>query len=128
MKRRALVVMSLCLSLLCGCALIAGRQVSGRWEGTAAFELSPVGPKPREIVLVIAETDDSITGTLEWFDTYDNVYVADVTGTRTGSHIEITGIVHGLPLILEGALHRRTIAGTCTYRGSADTWQVVRVG
>jgi len=128
MKARVLVATLLSLALLCGCALLQGPDATGRWEGTATFELSPVGPQPRQIVLILNDMEGAVTGTLTWFEAYDTSLVTDVAGIRTRSNIEISGTVHGLLMTLEGKLHRRAMVGTCTFRGATSAWAVTRVG
>ena len=114
-----------CSLVLFGCALIIGPQLSGRWEGTAVLVMTP-DPGSYEIVLELTETDGLITGTLRCVAFYALLPI-DVTGSLTGSHVEITGSLMGSPLILEGEVHRRTMAGTCTHRGHSETWEVARV-
>ena len=124
MKPRALSLVLLIPLLACGCALIRGPRATGRWEGTATFGLPLLAP--REIALVLTETDGAITGSLEWSEAHVGTQVTDVTGSREGGNIKIEAMVHGLLLTLEGVLERRAIAGTCTYRGVTDAWQVTR--
>ena len=126
MKARVLFAVLMIPLLVCGCALITGPRVTGRWEGTATFGF-PVST-PREIGLVLTETDGAITGSLEWSETYVGTQATDVTGSREDGNIRIEGAVHGSLLTLEGVLERGTIAGTCTYRGVTDAWQVTRAG
>ena len=126
MKRWAAAAVTLCVSALCGCAWITGPQISGRWEGTAALEMMP-DPKPYEIVLNLTEVDGVITGTLRCPQFIYNPPV-DLTGSLVGSHVELTGTLMGEPLILEGEVHRQTMAGTSSHRGhSSGTWEVTRV-
>ena len=127
MKKNVFSAVILCLALLCGCSLLFGPRISGRWEGTASFELNPDGPEPHEIVLVISESGDTITGTLQWFTLYDLSHTTDVTGACAGRHVKISGLVHGLALTLEGEVDDGTMAGTCTFHGKTDTWEVTRV-
>jgi len=112
--------------LLGGCAWITGPQVSGRWEGTAVLEMTP-DPEPYEIVLDLTEADGVITGTLRCPEFYAMLPV-DLTGSLTGTHVEITGSLMAAPLILEGEVHRQTMAGTSSHRGrNSGTWEVTRV-
>ena len=118
--------MIVCSLVLCGYAWIMGPQVSGRWEGTAVVEMG-MDPKPEEIVLNLTETDGVITGTLRCVEHWA-LPPTEVTGSLTGSHVELTGSLMGSPLILEGEVHRGTMAGTSSHRGhSSGTWEVTRV-
>jgi len=123
MKRRVLAVVLLCVATLYGCALLSPPEVSGRWEGTATLKMTPDGPKPYEIVLVLAETSGEITGTFRLVMYYE---VVDVTGSLVGRHVEMTcWLLDTITLV--GEVHGRTMTGTCTSHGVADTWEVTRV-
>ena len=86
--------------------------------------MTPDGPKPYEIVLTLTEIDGLITGTLRivmWYEVYD------VTGTRSGRHVEIEGQIFPDWVTLEGEVHGRTMSGTCTMSGETDDWEATRV-
>ena len=89
------------------------------------LEMTP-DPRAYEIVLNLTETDGVITGTLRCVELYGSP-PTDLAGSVTGSHVEITGSLIGAPLILEGEVHGRTMAGTSSHRGhNSGTWQVTR--
>jgi len=123
MKRHRLGAVLLCVGLVCGCALFAPPEVSGRWEGTARLKMTPDGPEPYEIVLNLTETDGVIAGTLrvgEW------PYAVDVAGSLVGKHVEMTDTTM-FDITFEGEVHGRTMSGTCTRAGVTDTWEATRV-
>ena len=90
------------------------------------LEMTP-DPKSYEIVLNLTEADGVITGTLRCPEFYALPPI-DLTGSLTGSHVEITGSLMAAPLILEGEVHHQRMAGTSSHRGhNSGTWEVTRV-
>lgn len=124
MNRRALLAMVASLLVLFGCTQVFQASLTGRWEGTARLNFIYV--KPCQIVLMLVETNGVLTGTLEYIHDYGSELV-EITGTHSGRNVEIRLVLYGLEMVLEGLVDRRTIAGTCTWRGVTDAWEVSRV-
>jgi len=124
MKRKVLLLV-VAVSLLCGCSWIFGPQITGRWEGVAELAMTnPTVPRTTEIVLVLAEDERIITGTLQCPEFYMDP--EDVMGTLFGWEVEFESTILG-NVTFKGTIHGRTMSGTCTYHGVTDAWEATRV-
>jgi hypothetical protein len=124
MNRRVLLGMVAGLAMLVGCTQFFQSSLTGRWEGTARLSFAYV--ESYEVVLEIVETKGVLTGTFECVYDFGSD-VAEIIGTHAGKNVEISLVFKGLEMVLVGVAERRAIAGTCTWRGVTDTWEVSRM-